>query len=161
MKRASLRNKLSISLAAAVLMVSGLLVSAPNAMAAANDAVVACGATNVIPGQGAAVPSDAQGKFFQYVPAQRDPAPILCGNGTTTGAVHIEVKHNVPNWAEAVTAISKAIDRGVPNPRPEETRYSWTFRPGKTIEVVVGDASVITALPVDGLADTWTEASVA
>lgn len=144
-----------------VAAVGAFLVAPPVASAVANDAVQGCGATQVVPGVSAIVPAENNQSFFQFVNADRDPVQIVCGDGSTFGAVHIEVKHLVPNWGEAVTAMASTIDRGKAEPDGAATRYNWEFSPGRSIVVVVGDDTVITSFPTDGLEASWTEASVA
>lgn len=141
-------------------VVRTLLLSAGSAAATATDARDACGVTVEDPvTRTATVPDDLQFAYFQSVPSAVDPTQILCGNGVTTGAVHIEVAHDVPNWADGVTAIVNTIDHGKKNEQIDRVEYTWTIRPGKTMIAVVGQESLITAFPTDGLEETWLEAS--
>ncbi|TQM08960.1 hypothetical protein FB558_4699 [Pseudonocardia kunmingensis] len=61
------------------------------------------------------VPAEYQDGYFMSIPtAVGGPVVLLCGNGTSTGAVHIEVKHDVPNWADALNCIENAMVHGKP-----------------------------------------------
>ncbi|WP_142056814.1 hypothetical protein [Pseudonocardia kunmingensis] len=82
----------------------------------ADDAVRACGVTQVDNVKKIAdVPAEYQDGYFMSIPtAVGGPVVLLCGNGTSTGAVHIEVKHDVPNWADALNCIENAMVHGKP-----------------------------------------------
>lgn len=141
-------------------------VAAPSAAAAlrparADDAVRACGATGIDEvNKEADVPNEYQDGYFMSVPTGVDPVELLCGNGRTTGAVHIEIKHDVPNWSDALNCMENAIVNGKSSPGRGRTEYVWNFQ-DKTVVVVVGEYSVITAYPTDGLEETWIECSAA
>ncbi|MFE7203804.1 hypothetical protein ACFU8R_26405 [Pseudonocardia alni] len=154
-------RRISLLLTAAALAAGAMLVVSPAAHAVASDAVQGCGASQVVPGANAYVPGENHQTYFQFVPAERDPVQIVCGDGYNYGAVHIEVKHVVPNWSEAITAMVNTIDRGNPVPEGDAVRYTWTFAPNRSMIVVVGNNTVITAFPSDGQEASWTEASVA
>lgn len=160
LKSASVR-RLWVFGAAASFAVAVMLVVTPSAQAVADDAVQGCGASRVVPGSNADVPSENHQAYFQFVPADRDPVQIVCGDGYTYGAVHVEVKHLVSNWGEAVTAMVNTIDRGQVKAEGNAVRYVWTFAPGRSMVVVVGNNTVLTAFPSDGRESSWTEASVA
>jgi len=96
------------------------------------------------------------------VTTSKGPLPIRCGNGVTAGAVHIEVKHSVPDWGDALSCIKKVIDRA-----PEQssnngkTNYELTIGPGNVFTVVRGDIGIITAYPSGGdLENKWRQCSV-
>jgi hypothetical protein len=152
-----------------VLLVAALVVSptaAPSAAAAlrparADDAVRACGVTSIDDvAKVAEVPIENQDGYFMSIPTATDPTVLLCGNGTTTGAVHIEIKHDVPNWGDALNCMESAMRHGKSTRLPDRTRYEWQFD-GKTMIVIDGDYSMITAYPSDGLEETWIECSAA
>lgn len=127
----------------------------------ADDALRACGVTSVDEARRTAVvPVEFQDGYFTAVPTAADPSVLLCGNGVTTGAVHIEVKHNVPNWADAINCMENAIRHGQASQQPDRTVYMWRFL-DKTMFVVDGEYSVITAYPSDGLEESWIECSAA
>lgn len=129
--------------------------------ARADDAVRACGATNIDQvNKEADVPAEYLDGYFMSVPTAADPVELLCGNGKTTGAVHIEIKHDVPNWGDALNCMENTILNGKSAPGKGRTEYVWLFG-GKTMVVVVGEYSVITAYPTDGLEETWIECSAA
>ncbi|HTF48513.1 MAG TPA: hypothetical protein VK735_13775 [Pseudonocardia sp.] len=138
-----------------------LLAASPPAVAKATDAVDACGATD----RGdltATVPPEVQSKIFMTVTTSHGPLPVRCGNGVTTGAVHIEVKHRVPNWGDALSCIKKVIDRtpGQPN-KNGKTNYALAVAPGNVFTVVRGDIGIITAYPSGGdLENKWRQCSV-
>lgn len=148
-----------------MLVLLALLAGAPDASALTRDARQACGVTSEDPvGRTAAVPAENQEEPFQFVvDANADLyLELLCGKGTTTGAVHIEVKHDVPNWGDGLTAIRNTIRRGKASPGDNgKSIYTWAFAPGRTMTVVVGDRTIITAYPTDGREETWVEASTA
>ncbi|TQM08997.1 hypothetical protein FB558_4738 [Pseudonocardia kunmingensis] len=106
------------------------------------------------------MPAEYVDGYFMPVPTAADPIELLCGNGKTTGAVHIEVKHDVPNWSDALNCMGNAIVNGKPAPGRGRTEYVWRFGE-KVMVVVVGEYSVITAYPTDGLEETWIECSAA
>ncbi|MHA6630911.1 hypothetical protein ACU61A_36190 [Pseudonocardia sichuanensis] len=138
----------------------------PSAVAAlrparADDAVRACGVTSIDDVRRVAVvPPEHQDGYFMSIPDASDPLVLLCGDGATTGAVHIEVKHDVPNWGDALNCMENAVEHGKPTRLPDRTRYEWWLG-GKKMVVVNGDYSVITAYPSDGLEETWIECSTA
>lgn len=63
-------------------------------------------------------------------------------------------------WSDAINCMANVIVNGKQSPGKERIEYSWAFG-GKTVVVVVGDYSVITAYPLDGLEETWIECSAA
>lgn len=72
---------------------------------------------------------------------------IRCGNGSTWGAVHVELKHEVPNWPDALTCIKKTINRGTElDGGNGKTKYVHRIR-GATVVVIVGDNGLVTAYP--------------
>ena len=94
----------------------------------ADDAVRACGVVNIDQANREAdVPAEYQDGYFMSVPTTTDPVELLCGNGKTTGAVHIEIKHDVPNWSDALNCMENAIVNGKPSPGKGRTEYTWGF----------------------------------
>ena len=81
---------------------------------------------------------------------------LLCGATIALGGAV------VPNWGDGLTAIRNTIRRGKASPGDNgKSIYTWTFAPGRTMTVVVGDRTIITAYPTDGREETWVEASTA
>jgi hypothetical protein len=129
--------------------------------ARADDAVRACGATSIDEiNKEASVPVEYVDGYFMSVPTATDPVELLCGNGKTSGAVHIEVKHDVPNWSDALNCMENVIVHGKAAPGRDRIEYTWLFG-HKVVVVVVSEYSVITAYPTDGLEETWIECSAA
>ena len=154
-------TRLTTLILSATAAIALLLVASPPAGAKASDAVDACGAID----RGdltATVPLEVQSNIFMTVTTSHGPFPVRCGNGVTAGAVHIEVKHRVPNWGDALSCIKKVIDRapGQPN-RNGKTNYELAVAPGNVFTVVRGDIGIITAYPSGGdLENKWRQCSV-
>lgn len=157
------KSRMSAALAGTALLGAAVAIAAPAtpAEARATDAVNGCGAYNV--GKDTAtVPASTQGSTIFHANTKKGNFPIKCGNGTTWGAVHIEVKHNVPNWADALSCIDKAINRtkGIFDPTNGKTRYTYSFS-GKTVIVVRGKNGILTAYPTrTNVAAKWEACSV-
>jgi hypothetical protein len=109
------------SLIATLAAAAGILLS-PSAPPEARDAVRACGATEVTRSGASVDPSIWQAPF-QEIPG----LTVRCGDGQTYGAVHVEVKHNVPNWADALTCITKAMSRTTPQSVNEKPVHHYDF----------------------------------
>jgi len=130
-------------------------------MAKSTDALQACGAVDM-GNLTAKVPDDVQDKVFMMLDTPKGRFPIKCGNGITSGAVHIEVKHGVPDWGDALSCIKKVISRA-----PEKAsgsgkaNYQLTIAPGNVFTVVRGSIGIITAYPSGGdLENKWRQCSV-
>lgn len=149
-----------ISLVAAVAC-AGMLAFPAHAQAQATDAVQGCGATNVT-SSGATVPTSNQSAEIFRVNTDDGSFPIRCGNGTTYGAVHIEVKHNVPTWGDALSCITKAINRTTGNYDASTGKTTYTYQiSGGTVIVVRGGVGIITAYPRgSGVEQKWQTCSV-
>ena len=81
---------------------------------------------------------------------------LLCGNGTSTGAVHIQLKHGVTNWAETLTCIRTTIDRGTPIGQVNRDRYEWRFGPETAVVAIDPRDSVVqTSFIASGNGDAW------
>lgn len=121
------------------------------ASAVATDAVRGCGATDVVAKKSATVPKSVQSSEIFHVSTTDGRFSIKCGNGTSYGAVHIEVKHEVPDWPDALSCITKAIDGslGIFDVGTGKTRYTYSFH-GGTVKVAVGGVGIITAFPTGG-----------
>lgn len=117
------------------------------ANAQATDAVDGCGASP-IDSESAYVPSSARGhRLWRITTTREGSVAIKCGNGSTWGAVHVELKHEVPNWADALTCIENTINRGAASDG-ENGKRNYTYRiGGASIVVVIGDNGVLTAYP--------------
>jgi len=143
---------------AAVALTSASLVGglASPALASTDEAVNACGAS-VIDNETAYVPQDVRSAQFISFATTRGTVRVNCGNGQDWGAVHIELKHEVPNWAEASACISKTIGRGQPTDRPNnKTEYNATIN-GVAMVAVTGRNGLITAYPrgTSGIGAKW------
>lgn len=134
--------------------------SAP-ANAQATDAVNGCGA-EVLDNESAYVKPDQRGDKLWTLRTTRGSFVVKCGDGQDWGAVHVELKHEVPNWADALTCIEKAISRGARSDgENEKTRYAYRIK-GADIVVVVGGNGLVTAYPKGtGVAKKWRLCSAA
>ena len=117
------------------------------ANAQATDAVDGCGASP-IDSESAYVPSNVRGhRLWRITTTREGSIAIKCGNGSTWGAVHVELKHEGPNWTDALTCIQNTINRGAASDGKNRKR-NYTYRiSGASIVVVVGDSGVLTAYP--------------
>lgn len=85
---------------------------------------------------------------------------LLCGDGTTRGAVHIQVKHAVTDWVTTQACIANVLERGTSIPQTDRLRYEWSF-PGGSVVVAIGPDprgtfnQIYTAFPEDGQSGTW------
>lgn len=140
------------SLIATLATAAGMLVS-PSAPPESRDAVHACGATEVTRSGASVDPSIWQAPF-QEVPG----LTVRCGDGQTYGAVHVEVKHNVPNWADALACITKAMSRTTPQSMNGKQVYHYDFG-NKRLTMSTGRNGLITAFPSDNAHGSWVECS--
>ena len=116
------------------------------ASAQATDAVYGCGARSV-GNESANVPPRYVKDRLWTIQTSGDSIAIRCGNGSTWGAVHVELKHEVPNWPDALTCIKKTINRGTElDGGNGKTKYVHRIR-GATVVVIVGDNGLVTAYP--------------
>jgi hypothetical protein len=136
----------------ALTAVAGML-SPPAAVPESRDAVQACGATEVTRSSAVVHPSVWQAPFLE-IPE----VTVRCGDGRTYGAVHVEVKHNVPNWADALNCIAKTISRGSAEPIDGKQIYTYTFA-NKKVTVSIGRNGLITAFPDDNKHESWIQCS--
>ena len=117
------------------------------ANAQATDAVYGCGARSVGNESANVPPRHAKDRLWT-IQTSDGPIAIRCGNGTTWGAVHVELKHEVPNWPDALTCIKKTINRGTELDGDNgKTRYVHRIRGAATVVVVVGVNGLVTAYP--------------
>lgn len=74
------------------------------------------------------------------------------------GAVHIELKHEVPNWAEALTCMRFAISYGEDEPG-DKGRINYRYRFGNAqVIVVTGELGIITAYPTgNNVSKKWSQ----
>lgn len=142
--------KLRATTAAAGAVALSALLTVP-ASASANDARQACQASQVT-SESAYVPPSLRGKRFLQILSARGAYDVNCGDGSNYGAVKIELKHEVPNWAEAATCIEKAMSRGVigPGTGPNTTQFKWSTSAGFSVVVVTGGNGIVTAYPTGG-----------
>lgn len=149
-----------LTVTAVAAMTASGAAAASTATKSTTDATRACGATNN--GDGTAyVPGHVHQEYYASIPVAGDPVPILCGNGVTYGAVHIEVKHNVPSWAEAINCLDKVLERGTSIPAGDGKMKKQLVYNAKSVVAVVGlgNGDLITAYPNDGSEETWIECS--
>ena len=124
--------------------------------ASTNEAVSACGAS-VIDSESAYVPAGVRSEQFISFATTRGTIRVNCGNGTSWGAVHIELKHEVPSWAEASACIAKTISRGSPRDgEGTKIEYHATIN-GVAMVAVRGNNGLLTAYPrgTTGIAAKW------
>lgn len=136
-----------------------LLAVSGSAHAQSSDAVQKCKATAVQPGVGADVAETNLFDFFTSVQADDGSAEeVLCGDGKTWGAVHIEVKHRVHDWAVTRRCMSVVMSRGESRPDGDKRRWIYTWEPGRSARVVAGTNGMITSYPWDsGSEASWAE----
>jgi hypothetical protein len=141
MRHVAARIVLSAGIAAALV---GALTALP-ASAATSEAVSVCGATNVDRKAGTAkVPSSNVYKTFST--SYGVGSILYCGNGTTWGAVHIEVKHQPPDWTTADKCAEKVERYGSKTTDPGG-KTTFTLRlggPDSFAKLVFGANGVIT-----------------
>lgn len=122
------------------------LLVAPPAEASTDDARAACGAS-VIVNESAFVPRSVRKEIFLKLTTARSRVRLMCGDGRTWGAVHIELKHEVPNWAEASTCIERTISRGRES-EGDDGRLRYSARINQvSMFAVRGVNGLITAYP--------------
>ena len=133
--------------ATALVVTASMWAAAPvPAGAQATDAVYGCGARSV-GNESANVPPRYVKDRLWTIQTSGDSIAIGCGNGSTWGAVHVELKHEVPNWPDALTCIKKTINRGTElDGGNGKTKYVHRIR-GATVVVIVGDNGLVTAYP--------------
>lgn len=148
----ALARRAIVALAAGVLVAVGI--GAP-AQASTDDAQQACGASP-IDSERAFVPKEVRHSRFLLIPTSKGNYVLNCGDGNDWGAVHIEMKHEVPNWADASTCIAKAIGRSQEDPTQDgKYKYVYDFTGGRVI-VIRGDNGIITAFPTgDSVVSKW------
>lgn len=144
-----------IPLAVAVLLVF----SQGTAVAASRDAVQKCHATQVRDGVGADVGEADRFEYFVSVFADDGSAEeLLCGDGRTWGAVHIEVKHRVADWAVTKDCMSNVMSRGRSTLDDGKRARVYSWASGRSARVVAGDNGMITSYPWDsGSEESWDE----
>jgi hypothetical protein len=133
------------ALGAVIALGCASLLPAGSASAATTDAVSHCGATSVNLRAGTAVvPKKNQFKTFST--SFGTGSVLFCGNGTSWGAVHIEVKHKPPTWAVADRCAEKVETYGVKKSAGGgKTRWELKLgAPDKYGFLVMGDNGVIT-----------------
>jgi hypothetical protein len=128
------------------------ILSAPPAES--RDAVRACGATDVTRSMATVDPSVWQAPFLE-LPG----LTIRCGDGRAYGAVHVEVKHNVPNWADATTCITKVMARNTPTPEDGKNVYRYSFG-DQRVTVSTGRNGLVTAFPNSNAHQSWIDCSL-
>lgn len=110
-----------------------------------DSAQQACGAFDM--GDGTAwVPPANRAKLYLRAVTSRGNFAINCGDGSSEGAVHIEVKHPLPNWNDGLNCIQKTISKGSTGTNGTKTNYYRKFG-GITMVVVTGSGKVITVYP--------------
>jgi hypothetical protein len=132
---------------------TSVLPSTPSAAPESRDAVIACGATNVTRSDADVHPSIWQAPFLE-LPG----LTIRCGDGHSYGAVHVEVKHNVPNWGDAANCITKAMERTEAETVNGKNIYRYRFN-NQLLTVSTGRNGLVTAFPKSNKHATWIECS--
>ncbi|MGQ0573137.1 MAG: hypothetical protein ACT4RN_02910 [Pseudonocardia sp.] len=129
------------------------------ALAVSSDAVGRCNATRVQEGVGADVGEADRFEYFASVSADDGSAEeILCGDGRTWGAVHIEVKHRVPGWGLAKDCMRKVMSRSRAGDENGKRVWIYSWAPGRSARVVAGNNGMITSYPWDGGSEgSWSE----
>jgi hypothetical protein len=121
-------------------------------------AVRECGATNVTT-EAADVPRNRQFDFFTSIQTNDGGTEqILCGDGRTWGAVHIEVKHKVANWDITEECLKNTVSMG--ESESENGKRTWLFQwsSGRNALLVADVHGVITSYPWDdGSEESWEE----
>ncbi|MFT7835896.1 hypothetical protein Q5530_07075 [Saccharothrix sp. BKS2] len=140
-------------------VLAAALVAFPAAAQAQSTAAVrACHAFNV-GSDSASVPGDRLDDYFATVQGGFAHEELLCGNGQTYGAVHIELKHNVDNWDVTLECMESVVANGAFRAYDGKREWRWQFRAGRYVKVVAGQNGVITAYPEwdSGSASSWAE----
>lgn len=129
------------------------------ALALSSDAVGRCNATGVQEGVGADVGEADRFEYFASVSADDGSAEeILCGDGRTWGAVHIEVKHRVESWTVSKDCMRKVMSRSRPGTVDGKRTWIYSWAAGRSARVVAGSNGMITSYPWDGGSETaWAE----
>lgn len=144
------------ALASAMTLAAVASVAALPAAASTDEAVMACGAS-VINSEEAYVPAGVREAQFISFSTARGTVRVNCGNGSSWGAVHIELKHEVPSWAEASACIAKTISRGrIEDGNGTKVEYHATIN-GVAMLAVRGNNGLLTAYPRGdtGIASKW------
>ncbi|SDC53631.1 hypothetical protein [Actinokineospora iranica] len=154
----SIGTKLAVAAAA---LVAGLATFTAPASAEAQQSTAAvrqCQAFNVGP-DSASVPGDRLDDYFAGVQGGFANEELLCGNGQTYGAVHIELKHNVDNWDVTLECMRNVLDRGTFRAYDGKREWRFQWAPGRSAKVIAGMNGVITAYPEwdSGSAGSWDE----
>jgi hypothetical protein len=104
------------------------------------------------------VPQAVRRSLFHKFTARNKTRELLCGDGRTWGAVHIELKHEVPNWAEALTCMRFAISYGEDEPG-DKGRINYRYRFGNAqVIVVTGELGIISAYPTgNNVSRKWSQ----
>ena len=121
-------------------------------------AVRECGATNVTI-EAADVPETKQFDYFTSVQTNDGRIEkILCGDGRTWGAVHIEVKHKVAHWDITAECLRNTMSMG--ESKSEDGKRTWLFQwsSGHNALLVADFHGVSTTYPWDdGSEESWEE----
>lgn len=154
--RSPLRALTSGAVAAAL-----LLASPATGHAISADAVGTCNATGVQEGVGADVGEADRFEYFASVLADDGSAEeILCGDGRTWGAVHIEVKHRVESWDAAKSCMRKVMSRSRAGNEDGKRVWVYSWATGRSARVVAGSNGMITSYPWDGGSEaSWSDCS--
>lgn len=120
-------------------------------------ALAGCNADDLGNGVGFVPPEIRDGEYrVGGLDTSKGKAYLLCGDGAATGAVHIQLKHNVTNWVETQTCITNAIGRGIETPQNGTTLFQYDFPGGKVFAAVrMGSNIIDTAYTTDERSETW------
>ncbi|WP_380162657.1 hypothetical protein [Kineococcus sp. R86509] len=153
MKKTSTHGNLKRAGIASLLAVGvGVGFSAGPATAVASDAVRGCNADHVVIGNSAHVPDENAFRTFETLRTSKGSFAVKCGIGSVDGfgAVHIEVKHRVPNWPDALNCMKKVVQLEVGRDIPGTKKHEYSrLIPGTTTRVFVvrGPDGIVTAYP--------------
>jgi hypothetical protein len=121
-------------------------------------AVRECAATNVNV-EAADVPETKQFDHFTSIPTNDGRIEkILCGDGRTWGAVHIELKHKVANWDITEECLKNTVSMGELTSEDEKRTWLFQWSPGHNALLVSDVRGVSSSHPWDGGSEeSWEE----
>lgn len=157
-----MKRTVSILIAASAATLFSSMI-APQAMADDAGALVGCDADNLgvdeFNNRVGFVPPELRDEEYLVggLTTSRGVAYLLCGDGVSTGAVHIQLKHNVTNWVETQTCMTNTIGRANREiPQVGRTRFEFDFPGGMAVAAVQeGSNRIETAFTQDGRSESW------
>lgn len=153
-----MKLKVSRRMTAASALASAIILagSAMSATAVPTTAVSHCGATSVNYTAGTAIVPSAN-HYRTFSTSYGDGSILYCGNGTTWGAVHIEVKHKPPTWSVADQCATKIEDHHTSRTTQSggKTVFKLSLGSNRYAVLVFGANGVVTNYVSDGRATSW------